>query len=177
AQTSLELARLRTEQARHAALDAGLAAVRTAENAAFALELANEAVEQAQDTMALVQRRTVLGFAPPLELEEARLELLRARRDAARAEAELHLVWLELARRLGIAPRWPGWGGQPGGLRPQNGAEAWSLAHFSYIDVQVRPVVGPLGVPGRSLVGAWAAPAGVRTMARPGPHTERLRRL
>lgn len=107
AQTSLELARLRTEQARHAALDAGLAAVRTAENAAFALELANEAVEQAQDTMALVQRRTVLGFAPPLELEEARLELLRARRDAARAEAELHLAWLELARRLGIAPRWP----------------------------------------------------------------------
>ncbi len=42
--------------------------------------------------MGLVERRIELGFAAPLEMDEARLELLRAERDLARAEA--NFVWL-----------------------------------------------------------------------------------
>lgn len=101
AQVSLDMARLRTEQARYAALDGAAAAVRAVENAAFARELAAEGLEQAQATMALVQRRMELGFAAPLELDEARLELMRAERDLARADAELRLAWLDVAHRLG----------------------------------------------------------------------------
>lgn len=98
---SLELARLRTEQARHAALDSAEAAMRKVEDAVFVQELAVEGFAQAEVTLGLVERRIELGFAAPLELDEARLELLRAERELARSEAELRLAWLDVAYRLG----------------------------------------------------------------------------
>lgn len=107
ARVSLELAQLRTEQARHAALDAAAAALQAAEDAAFIRQLAAEALEEAQAAAALVERRMELGFAAPLEMDEARLELLRSEKDLARAEGELRLAWLELAHRLGVPVEWP----------------------------------------------------------------------
>lgn len=102
AAVQLELARLRTEQARQAALDGAEAARRALEDAEFARELARVALEQAEGNLQLVLRRLELGFASALERLEAEQELARARRELLRAEANLHLRWLEMARRLGV---------------------------------------------------------------------------
>jgi len=102
AAVQLELARLRTEQARQAALDGAEAARRALEDAEFARELARVALEQAEGNLQLVLRRLELGFASALERLEAEQELARARRELLRAEANLHLRWLEMARQLGV---------------------------------------------------------------------------
>lgn len=97
-----ELARLRAEQARQAAIDGAQAALLALDDAAFALELTAAALEQAETNLMLVERRLELGFAAPLERAEAELARLQARRDVLRAEANWHLRWLDVARRLGV---------------------------------------------------------------------------
>lgn len=100
---SLELARLRTEQAKFAAIERLEAAVRAADDAQFVREMAAARLEQAEDSVRVVERRMELGFAAALEMAEAKLEVLRAQRELLRAEAALHLRWLEVARQLGVS--------------------------------------------------------------------------
>lgn len=102
AELALAGAELRTGTARQTAMDGAAAALRMIDDAAFAKDVAEMGLEQARATMELVERRAELGFAGPLDLAEARLDVERARAERSKADSAWHNAWLDIARRFGL---------------------------------------------------------------------------